>query len=663
MAKIKLLHFSLIAMLEDSKRLMDYLQRLGIAELSDVEDPDSTLTKYQTSALVQTFTRKQQQVNAAVETLERSCRIKRSFVQQFTDTTDITYYDYRRLCENADNVMQLCEHINALQEEIDAAKQDILRRRTKIDYYRPWEALDLPMNTRRTASAEIFIGQFKSQLEAAEILSRLAVELPETEGISAEVVSAEKLQTCAVIVCHRSDAADVERALKAIGFVRPDNPAKTLPRRAIEQCEAAIKADEERIAALNAAIAKYAEHYDSIRMLADYYAAQSEKYRCMEKAATSSRTVMLEGYVPERSAEQLRFDIENRFTAQMELDEPDYENEDVPVLIENHSFGAGVESITNMYSPPSNRDLDPNPVMAFFYYLLFGMMLSDAGYGLLMVIFGLVAKYKIKVQGNTRKTASFALYCGISTTIWGALFGGFFGDLIPTICTNFLGWDTGPKLALWFEPTADSIKLMLFSFLIGIIHLFTGLFIRFVTLCKQKDYVGAVCDTVPVYLFVTGLAIVGKDFIDPVSASVKSVGTKLLLVGAILIILTAGRSAKNILGKLGGGVYALYNSTTGYLGDILSYSRLLALNLVTGVIASVVNMLAAMMGNIVVFVIICIAGHALNIAINLIGTYVHTCRLQYVEYFSKFYEGGGKVFTPFKIGLKHFKIKEENYND
>ena len=303
MAKIKLLHFSLIAMLEDSKRLMDYLQRLGIAELSDVEDPDSTLTKYQTSALVQTFTRKQQQVNAAVETLERSCRIKRSFVQQFTDTTDITYYDYRRLCENADNVMQLCEHINALQGEIDAAKQDILRRRTKIDYYRPWEALDLPMNTRRTASAEIFIGQFKSQLEAAEILSRLAVELPETEGISAEVVSAEKLQTCAVIVCHRSDAADVEHALKAIGFVRPDNPAKTLPRRAIEQCEAAIKADEERIAALNAAIAKYAEHYDSIRMLADYYAAQSEKYRCMEKAATSSRTVMLEGYVPERSAE------------------------------------------------------------------------------------------------------------------------------------------------------------------------------------------------------------------------------------------------------------------------------------------------------------------------------------------------------------------------
>ena len=135
------------------------------------------------------------------------------------------------------------------------------------------------------------------------------------------------------------------------------------------------------------------------------------------------------------------------------------------------------------------------------------------------------------------------------------------------------------------------------------------------------------------------------------------------LVGAILIVLTAGRSAKNIAGKLGGGLYALYSSTTGYLGDILSYSRLLALCLVTGVIGSVVNMLAAMMGNVVIFAFICVLGHSLNIAINLIGTYVHTCRLQYVEYFSKFYEGGGKVFTPLKINLQHFKFKEETINE
>ena len=654
------MHFALIAMLEDSKRLIDYLQRVGVTELADIDD--DALTKYRTGPLVSIFEKKEKQARQAVEAVERRCKIKRTLIQSLTDYTEIDYHQYRQLCEQADLVMEDCAAVNALTDEIHAYKAEIVRQQTMIDYYRPWEALDIPMNTRRTPTTSIFIGLFKSQLQREDVEARLAQELPEVDGVSVEIISSSKLQTCCMVLCHRSDAEAVETALKACGFIRPDKPAKMLPSAAIAQCRAAIETAREKINACNEAIAQYGGQYDRMRLLADYYAAQKEKYLSMEKAATGSRTIFLEGYVPERDAEQLKFDVEKRFTAQMELDAPEL-TDDVPVLIENRSFASGVESITNMYAPPSNRDLDPNPVMAFFYYLLFGMMLSDAGYGILMVLVGLLAKYKIKVQGNLRKTASFALYCGVSTTIWGILFGGFFGDLIPTVCTTFLGMEKGPDLALWFSPTTDSIKLMLFSFLLGIIHLFTGLAIRFVTLWKQGDRLGAVCDTIPVYLFVSGFAVVGKDFIEPVSPQVKTIGLYLLLAGAALIVLTAGRSAKNIVGKLGGGVYALYNSITGYMGDILSYSRLLALNLVTGVIASVVNMLGAMMGNIVVFVIIFLLGHAMNIAINLIGTYVHTCRLQYVEYFSKFYEGGGKVFTPFKFNLKHFKFKEETINE
>ena len=661
MAKVKLMQFELIAMLEDSKRLIDFLQKRGIAQLSDTDHEE--LTKYRTAPVAAVFDRKKQLILSVVETLERCCKIKRSIVQQLTDYTEIDYAQYRQITEQADAVMALVYEIKALQDEITAKQSEILRKQTRIDYYRPWEKLDIPMSTVRTPQTAVFIGNFKSTLSEQDILARLAVQAPELDGVSVEVVSADKLQTCCVAVCHHSDAAALEYALKAIGFVKPDHPAKTLPRLAIEQLRQEISDAQARICELEAQIASYGEYYDTIRLLADYEQAQSEKYNMLELAATSRNTMMLRGFVPERDAEQLKFDVEQRFVCEMELSEPDLEDDDVPVLIENRAFAAGVESITNMYSPPSNKDLDPNPVMAFFYYFLFGIMFSDAGYGLLMVIFGVVLKHVIKVQGNLRKTASFALYCGVATTFWGAMFGSFFGDLIPTICTNFLGIANPPQMALWFEPTTDSIKLMLYSFGFGIIHLFTGLAIRFVTLAKRKDWIGAVCDTVPVYVFVIGLAIIGKDFIEPVSANVKSVGSKLLLIGAVLIVLTAGRSAKNIVGKLGGGLYALYNNTTGWLGDILSYSRLLALCLVTGVIGSVVNMLAAMMGNIVVFVIICLFGHTLNIAINLIGTYVHTCRLQYVEYFSKFYEGGGKVFTPLKINLQHFKFKEETINE
>ena len=661
MAKIKLMQFELIAMLEDSKRLIDFLQKKGIAELSDTDHEE--LTKYRTAPIAAVFDRKKQLILSAVETLERCCKIKRSIVQQLTDYTEIDYAQYRQITEQADSVMALVYEIKALQDEITARKADIIRKQTRIDYYRPWEKLDIPMSTVRTPQTAVFIGNFKSALTEQDILSRLAAQAPELDGVSVEVVSADKLQTCCVAICHHSDADLLEHALKAIGFIKPDHPAKMLPAKAIEQLQKEIADANAQIDATEDKLASYGEYYDTIRLLADYEQTQSEKYRILERAATSRNTIMLQGYVPERDAEQLKFDVEQRFVCEMELCEPDYVNDDVPVLIENRDFAAGVESITNMYSPPSNKDLDPNPVMAFFYYALFGIMFSDAGYGLLMVIFGIVMKHVIKVQGNLRKTASFALYCGVATTFWGAMFGSFFGDLIPTICTNFLGIANPPQLALWFEPTSDSIKLMLYSFGFGIIHLFAGLAIRFVTLAKQKDWIGAVCDTIPVYIFVIGLAIVGKDFIEPVSPALKSAGAKILLVGAILIVLTAGRSAKNIVGKLGGGLYALYSNTTGWLGDILSYSRLLALCLVTGVIGSVVNMLAAMMGNIVVFILICILGHSLNIAINLIGTYVHTCRLQYVEYFSKFYEGGGKVFTPLKINLQHFKFKEETINE
>lgn len=281
----------------------------------------------------------------------------------------------------------------------------------------------------------------------------------------------------------------------------------------------------------------------------------------------------------------------------------------------------------------------------------------------MMVIAALVAKLKLKVSGSMKKTADFALYCGISTMIWGALFGGWFGDLIPTVCTTFLGMEKGPDLALWLSPVDNSMELLLYSFLFGIIHLFAGLAVRFYMLCKKHDVIGAFCDVIPVYVFISGFAVIGKDLIVPVSPSVKSLGMKLLAAGAVLIILTSGRSAKNILGKLGGGLYGLYNTTTGYLGDILSYSRLLALNLVTGIIANVVNLLASMFGNPILFVVIFLIGHAVNLAINLIGTYVHTNRLQYVEFFSKFYEGGGRVFTPFRINSKYHKFKEETINE
>lgn len=662
MAKIKLVRFEIAAILEESRRLIDFLRLCGTTELSTVPDADGLLS-YQTDSLCESFERKSEKAEKCAEALEKYCKIKKPFLSSFSDCTEIELQDYRSVCDGADELMLVCDKINNLCEKISFENGEIIRQQTLIDYYKPWEKLDIPMSCVRTQNSSVFIGYFKEELSKDEIIARLASSAPEVDGVAAEVISSDKSQTCVCVFCFHEDKAAVEAALRENGFIKPDNPAKTLPSAAIGKCEKAIAECKDNIGKYSLDIASFASYYNKIRLLSEYYSNQAEKYRAVSRAATSERAIYLEGYVPERDSEQLKFEIERRFTAQMDVYEPDYEKDDVPVLLENKPFAAGVESISNMYSPPSNNDVDPNPVMSFFYYALFGLMLSDAGYGLLMVIAALVAKFKLKFSGERAKTVSFIFGCGISTMVWGALFGGWFGDLIPTICTHFLGMEKGPDLAIWFTPVENSMKLLMFSFAFGLAHLYAGLAIRFYMLARRKQWFAAFCDVVPVMIFVAGFAAFGSSLLVQVSPAVKSVGTKLLLVGAILIVLTSGRSSKNILGKLGGGLYGLYNTATGYLGDILSYSRLLALGLVTGVIANVVNMLAAMFSNVLLFVLVFLAGHTVNIAVNLIGTYVHTSRLQYVEFFSKFYEGGGRIFTPFKLNLKHFKIKEDIIND
>lgn len=658
MAKIKLMSFEIISLLSDSKKIMDYLQKTGAVQFEDATDEE--LIKYKTTSIVAQLENKFSLAKSAYTILEENCKLKKSFIESFSDCKEIDYSDYKMLTDKSEELTGICREIVALKEQADTLKAEIIKQQSLIDYYGPWKGLDIPMASKRTATTSIFIGTFKNQYSADEILSMIKECDEELDDIAIEIVHSEKMLTCAVFMCHESSGEKLESVLRDIGFVIPDKVAMKLPDKAQEDCTKEIEAITQNIEKLTAEIKEYESYYSELRFLSDFYLTQIEKYKAVENAGSTEMAFYVKGYVPLRVADEIKFEIERSYRAQMEIHEPDYENEDVPVLIENKSFAAGVESITDMYSPPSNKDVDPNPVMAFFYYVFFGLMLSDAGYGLLMVIFAIFAKKKMKVTGNLKKTADMVLYCGITTVFWGVMFGGFFGDLIATVGEKFLGIADIPSLALWMEPMNNSIELLLYCFLFGIIHLMAGVLIRGYMLIRDKNYLGAICDTVPVMVFVVGFAIVGAGFFTEIPQNIKSVGTKILLAGALLIVLTAGRSSKNILGKLGSGIYGLYNAASGYLGDILSYSRLLALGLVTGVIANVINLLGAMTGNIITFILIFIVGHTVNIAINLMGTYVHTSRLQYVEFFSKFYEGAGRTFTPFKIKSKFFTIKEEN---
>lgn len=661
---MKLQRFELVSLLDESKKLVDFLQLYGCVHLENIVDEHNIkFNRQDFGKVINNAKEKKETAENAVEILEKYCNLKKSVIESLTDYKELRFYEYKELCSNANAMFEKCNEICSLDAKFVETSALLTSKKLLSERYKVWENLDIPMSSSQTSSCSVFIGSVKLKQSKEKILSDISAFTDETCAVDVQIISSSSLQTCIFVICHKSDEEQVKNALAKIGFIKIQSPAKKLVNKAIIDVQDEIVLLEKDLSDLKAQFSEYIANYDNIRFLIDYYSILTDKYYALTKSVNTQKTIYFIGYVPEKNSEELKFEIEKTFTAQFELFDVDFDNYDVPVLLENRSIAKSVENITDMYAHPSNKDIDPNFIMSVFYYLLFGLMLADGGYGILMVIFALVLKFKFKVTGQKKVFADFALYSGISTTFWGALFGGWFGNLIPVMCTEFLGYEREVDLALWFSPQAESVKMMLFSFLLGIIHIFVGLAIRFYNLCKNKNFIGAFCDVIPVYVFVTGFAIIGKDFIEPVSEKAKLYALYALGIGAVLIVLTAGRSAKNILGKLAGGLYGLYSTTTGYLGDILSYARLLALNLVTTVIAMVVNQLAAMPKNVIVFILIFILGHTINLSINLIGTYVHTNRLQYVEFFSKFYEGGGRNFTPLKINAKYFKFKEDTIND
>ena len=309
--------------------------------------------------------------------------------------------------------------------------------------------------------------------------------------------------------------------------------------------------------------------------------------------------------------------------------------------------------------------------MTCFYVFLFGLMLSDAAYGAIVSIACGAALLKFpRMEDSMKKSLRLFFWCGLSTLFWGIMFGGYFGDVVNVVSRTFFGKEVSIP-ALWFIPLNDPMKLLIYSMVFGLIHLFAGLGIKGYMYIRDKKYMDCLCDVGLWYILLIGLLImlIPSDIFASIAQTqiifpepVNMLGKMMAGGGAIGIVLMSGRSNRNFGLRIALGAYDLYN-VTGWLSDILSYSRLLALGLATGVIAQVVNQMGSMFGGGIVgaigFILVFIIGHTLNLAINLLGAYVHTNRLQYVEFFGKFYEGSGRPFNPFKENTKYADIKEE----
>ena len=670
MAVLEMKRINIYALKSSRKKILELLQRRGVLEINSPKQAEDLFAKTDTEPARGTFEKNIQLLNSSVELLDQYSPPEKGLPAILTGRKPVTPQQVEETAAAAPEVTKIASRVMALGKKITDSQAEVLRLEAQIEALQPWLNLDISMRTIGTNSTSVFIGSFPEELTEAELKKRLAEALPEVSALEAEIISSRSQQTCVFLVCHAKYGMQVETALRGMGFTYPAAPSKVSPAEREKNLQERVKAEKEEIDAAKKEIISYAKKREDLLFTADYYTMRAEKYRVLGELWQSPHVVQITGYIPAENAPALEQELETTFHAYVEVETPDPE-EDLPVKLKNNFFAAPVEGVVEGFSLPGKHECDPSFVMAICYYILFGMMLSDAAYGLLVVLVCGFVLLKFKnIEESLRKSLRMFFFCGISTTFWGVMFGSYFGDAIPVIARTFFQTEITVK-PLWFGPLDQPMRLMLFSFLLGIIHLFVGLGVQFYQLVKRRKFADALYDVVFWYFLVGGLILLllSTDmFHDMMNLSfqlpalVGQISAVFAGIGALGIILTAGRDSKNPGKRLLKGLYGLYGISS-WLSDILSYSRLLALGLATGVIAQVFNQMGSMAGGGVVgaifFTLVFVIGHVLNLAINLLGAYVHTNRLQYVEFFGKFYEGGGRKFAPFAANTKYFKITEE----
>ncbi len=431
--------------------------------------------------------------------------------------------------------------------------------------------------------------------------------------------------------------------------------------------EEALKVTEEsaknsvREAEIAAEITELAEKWmPTVQKLSDYWNSLSSRYRALGMSDETDRTLITRFWVPEEATDKLQKKIETVSPASaLVLTDPG-EDDTPPTQLKSGKFAGSCTLLTELYSSPVYGDTDPTPLLAPFFFLFFGMCLGDAGYAIVMLCtLGWVFKKYRRIPSSIKDFMKIFVYGAIATFLYGAISGSFFGNFIDEF--SFMSSLVPIKNALLLvDPMADPMQVLGISLLLGVIHLMFGLIIAARDCIRQGDYISAICDKMAWFSMVVGLCVFGCSTMGLLPADFAAIGKAMAIVGALLVFWSAGRESKGIVSKAVSGLYALYGITS-YLGDILSYSRLLALGFGSAVIGMIINLLGGMAAEMpyvgwLVAVLVIVGGHLFGLVINVLGAFVHPLRLQYVEFFGKFYSGGGSPFEPLTLSGEYVEI-------
>jgi V/A-type H+-transporting ATPase subunit I len=556
---------------------------------------------------------------------------------------------------NADKARKVVERTLQILSRREAIKIESAEASNEIFSAKPYAAFDLPLGFDGTETTECFLGV----LPAATDLEATGKELYRA-GAIANLLGNDKNGIYASYFCHRRDSSAVSALLSSYGFLRAsfagvELTAKELVRNAQRKLKALAEEDNKLFEELKS----LATYVDAVEVLYDIEATELASLNQKSKLVSTESVAVINAWIP-AGREAVVTGVLDKLECAYDVSEPD--GEDIPpVLLKNNGFATNFEWVLGMYSYPQYDRFDPTFIMSIFYFIIFGIMFADVGYGLIVALGCLVAVKVLKLSDGLKRSLTMFGYCGISCIFFGVLFGSYFGDMPIAIMKTMMGIpeselpnlsllpSDNPTVALLLDPLQDPMGFLIFSLAVGAIHLIAGMAVKFVILCKDGQVWDAIFDIGAYWVLFAGFGLL---------AIVPEVGKWVAIAGAAFIVLTHGRDAKNIFMKLAKGLLGLYD-LINYGSDLLSYSRILALGLSAGIIAQVVNLLGTMggptVGGFIMMAFVFVIGHVLNLAINMLGTFVHASRLQYIEFFGKFYEDGG---TPFEPALSSEKYTE-----
>ncbi len=632
--------------------VLSYLQNLQSVEIQDLQaketwqgafeqelvwNPDKSFSEH-----LQTLTRRQEKLANMIERLQAFVPKKKLLESLKEAPLEITFVDLEQAGQARDeeallvNIQQQFQALARAQEVKEMAQSEMAE-------LEKWASLAVtPSALKLFKHLRAFVGSIPSSEN-----NQLNARLRDYPNLEVQEIFTSTTESGILVLCKTKAAKEMQAFLTELGFNPFEYAFEELPKERLTSLKETIKEQETVISSTQTQLAASSKELQQLKLQLDYILNLTSRQESKGDLASTQNLVALEGWMEQEQIEDLKIGLAQQFGGAVllqihEMTEADRQR--VPTKLKNNALIEPFELVTEMYSLPKYEDKDPTPIVSIFYFIFFGMMAADIGYGLLLFGGTTWALKTLHVKPSLAKNLRFFRILGIGVALWGVIYGSFFGFKLP--------------FAL-IDTSTDVITILIISVVIGFITVMTGLFLSGKKNSRMKDYAAAYNSGFAWMLILIGLALLAAGRLFPALAMVGFIGEWLATVNAVGIVLVSIISAKSLKG-LGSALFNLYNISS-YVGDLVSFTRLMALGLAGASIGSAFNLIVSLFPPFARFsigIVLFLALHSINMFLSFLSGYVHGARLIFVEFFGKFYDGGGKAFKPLKPAEKYVRYKK-----